>query len=109
MKQGEIRWCQFPGPDRMRPAVVLTRDSVIPALGAITVAPLTTKLRDLDSRVRLGESDGLRGLSDVNLHNLQTLSKPRIGALMATLSGARMREVSAAIAFALGFDRYEED
>ena len=42
VKRGEVRWYQFAPPDKRRPVVVLTRDSVISYLGEVTVAPVTT-------------------------------------------------------------------
>ncbi len=40
----------------------------------------------------------------VNLDNLQTIPKAKIGQLITTLSTERMAEVKRAISFALGFD-----
>ena len=109
MRQGEIRWCEFPPPDRGRPVVILTRDGLIPSLSSVTVAPITTTLQDLNSRVRLNAADGLREPSDVNLHGIQSVRKERVGRWIATLRPERMREINAAIRYSLGFDRYEED
>jgi mRNA-degrading endonuclease toxin of MazEF toxin-antitoxin module len=109
VNHGEVRRCRFGAPDHDRPAVILTRDSLIPEVNAVTIAPITTKLRTNDTRVYLDESDGLREPSEVNLLNLQTISKDRVGRLMATLRPERMREVTAAIAYSLGFDRAESD
>lgn len=39
MKRGEVRWYTFKSPDKRRPVVILTRNTVIPVLGALTVAP----------------------------------------------------------------------
>ncbi len=39
----------------------------------------------------------------INLDHLQTVHKDRLGALIATLSADRMREVRSALLFALGF------
>jgi mRNA interferase MazF len=36
MKRGEVRWYEFQPPDKRRPVLVLTRDSVIPILHEIT-------------------------------------------------------------------------
>ncbi len=42
MRRGEIRWYRFSSPDKRRPVLVLTRDSVLEYLGEVTVAPITT-------------------------------------------------------------------
>jgi mRNA interferase MazF len=39
-----------------------------------------------------------------NLDHLQTVSKGKVGALIATLPAERMAEVRQALLFALGFD-----
>jgi mRNA interferase MazF len=41
----------------------------------------------------------------INCDHIQTVSKNRLGAVVTTLSAAKMREVSSAIAFALGLGR----
>jgi mRNA interferase MazF len=82
--------------------LVLTRDSVIEYLGEVTVAPITTTIRDIPSEVLLARSDGLPHDCAVNCDHLQTVSQARIGALITTLSPAKMIELRKAIAFALG-------
>ncbi len=87
--------------------MVLTRDDSIRYLNTVTVAPITSKLRGIVSRVPVGESDGLSTPSEVNTRNLQTIPMELVGVWISTLSADRMREINAAIAFSLGFDRYE--
>ena len=41
MRRGEIRWYTFRAPDKRRPVLLLTRDSVLGQLNEIIVAPLT--------------------------------------------------------------------
>lgn len=101
MKRGEVRWYKIPRPDKSRPVLILTRDSVIEYLGEVTVAPITTTIRDIPSEVPLSRSDGLPRECAVNCDHLQTVSQARIGALITTLSPAKMIEVRKAIAFAL--------
>lgn len=101
MKRGEIRWYKFSPPDKQRPVLVLTRDSVSEYLGEVTVAPITTTIRDIPSEVFLAKSDGMPRESAVNCDHIQTVSKSRIGPLITTLSAATMLEVRRAIAFAL--------
>ncbi len=42
MNQGDVYWYTFRAPDKRRPVLILTRNSAIPFLTGITVAPLTT-------------------------------------------------------------------
>ena len=58
MRRGEIRWYHFAHPDNRRPVLILTRDSIIPVPGEITVAPLTTTIRNIPSEVALSKGDG---------------------------------------------------
>lgn len=103
MRRGEVRWYRFAAPDRRRPVVVLTRDSVLEYLGEATVAPVTSTIRGIPSEVLLTPEDGLPRDCAVNLDHVQTVSKSRLGALITTLGTERMREVRAVLLFALGF------
>ena len=59
MKRGEVRWYQFSRPDKKRPVVILTRDSALEFLGEVTVAPITTTIRDIPTEVLLTKADGM--------------------------------------------------
>jgi mRNA interferase MazF len=93
---------QFPRPDKQRPVVVLTRDSAIGYLSAVTVAPITSTVRGVPSEVLLSEQDGMKGTCAVNLHNVLTVSKIHLGRRVAMLSSERLEEICAALGFALG-------
>lgn len=101
MKQGEIRWYKFAPPDKKRPVLVLTRDSVLEYLGEVTVAPITSTVRDIPSEVFLSQEDGMPRGCAVNCDHLQTVSKGKIGALITSLPPAKMVSVGRAIRFAL--------
>ncbi len=103
MRRGEVRWYRFAAPDKRRPVVVLTRDSVLEYLGEVTVAPVTSTIRGIPSEVLLTPEDGLPRECAVNLDHVQTVSAARVEALIAVLSSERMREIRAAMLFALGF------
>jgi mRNA interferase MazF len=103
VRRGEIRWYRFSRPDKMRPVLLLTRDSVIEYLGEVTIAPITSTVRGIPSEVPLGPADGVPRDCAVNLDHVQTIAKSRLGALLATLPEARMTEVRSALLFALGF------
>jgi mRNA interferase MazF len=105
MKRGEVRWYKFAQPDKRRPVLLLTRDAILEYLGDATVAPITGTIRDIPSEVRLYKEDGMLQDCAVNCDHIQTVSKNRLGAVVTTLSAAKMREVSNAIAFALNLGR----
>jgi len=102
LERGEVRLFRFPAPDKPRPVLILTRASALGYLGRVTVAPITSTLRGVPSEVALGPEDGLRQACAVNLHNVVTVPKAGIGRRVAQLEARRMREVCAALAFALG-------
>lgn len=102
MKRGEVRWYRFKAPDKKRPVLILTRDSILEYLGEVTVAPITSTVRDIPSEVPLSESDGMPKDCAVNCDHIQTVSKARVGSLITTLSAARLKEVVGALRFALG-------
>ncbi len=103
MKRGEVRWYRFRSPDKKRPVVVLTRDAALEYLGEVTIAPITTTIRDIPTEVVLGPGDGMPRESAVNLDHVQTVAKDRLGAVITTLSTSRMDEIRTALLFALGF------
>ena len=55
----------------------------------------------LDSEVLLGDDEGMPQACVANCDHFQTVAKGKIGAVIATLSAAKLREVSVAIRFAL--------
>ena len=101
MKRGEVRWYTFALPDKKRPVLILTRDSVLEYLGEVTIAPITTTVRDIPSEVFLAAADGMPQNCAVNCDHLQTVSKVKLGSLITSLSQAKMVEVARAIRFAL--------
>ena len=101
MRRGEVRWYRFAAPDKRRPVLVLTRNSIIGSLGEVTVAPITTTVRGIPSEVALSVDDGMPRNCAVNCDHVQTVPKGRLGATSAHLSNDRMRAVATALRFAL--------
>lgn len=104
VSRGDVRLYRFSPPDKMRPVLVLTRDSAIAYLSTVTVAPITSTIRGVPSEVTLNEDDGMKTACAVNLHNAVTISQQRLGKRVARLSSARMNEISAGLRFSLGCD-----
>ena len=101
MHRGEIRWYRFAQPDKRRPVLILTRDSIIPSLSEVTVAPLTTRIRNIPSEVALSKEDGRPRECAVNCDHLQTVPRGRLGAPLGSLSTQKMEQVTQAVRFAL--------
>ena len=101
MKRGEVRWYKFKNPDKKRPVLILTRNSILEYLGEVTVAPVTSTIRDIPSEVLLSRRDGMYNDCAVNCDHIQTVSKSNIGSLITTLSREKLGEIRNAIRFAL--------
>lgn len=101
MKRGEIRWYTFKEPDKRRPVMILIRTDIIPYLGEITIAPITTTIRDIPSEVALSIEDGMPRECAINFDHIQTIQKSKLGALVTTLSAKKLIEVDQAVGFAL--------
>jgi len=101
MKRGEVRWYKFKSPDKKRPVVILTRNSILDYLGEVTVVPITSTIRDIPSEVLLSKEDGMHNDCAINCDHIQTVSKDKIGTLITALSKEKLFQVRNAINFAL--------
>ena len=101
MNRGEVRWYTFSHPDKKRPVLILTRESVLGYMGEVTIAPITSTVRGIPSEVALSPADGMRQACAINCDHLQTVPKGRLGPLLTTLSPEKLTAVARAIRFAL--------
>ena len=101
MKRGEIRWYKFKAPNKKRPVLILTRNSILAYLGEVTIAPITSTVRDIPSEVFLSKNEGMPRDCAINLDHIQTVSKGKIGSLITRLSSEKWQQARAAILFAL--------
>lgn len=84
--------------------VVLTRESAVSYLSTVTVAPISTTIRGVPSEVLLTPDDGMKTHCAINLHNLVTVAKHRLGKRVGQLGVLRMAEICAALRFSVGCD-----
>ena len=103
MKRGDVCWYTFQQPNKRRPVLVLTRDSAIPVLNSVTVAPISSTIRSIPTELVLTPDDGMPNICAANFDNLQTVPKANVSAATGHLSPAKMKAAAAAVAFALGF------
>jgi mRNA interferase MazF len=101
MNRGEIRWYKFKAPNKKRPVLILTRDSVLDYLGEVTIAPITSTIRNIPSEVVLSKIDGIRKDCVINFDHIQTVSKGKVGSFITRLSPEKLNQVKSAIAFSL--------
>lgn len=81
--------------------LVLTRDSAIAVLNTVTVAPITSTIRNIPTEIVLTEEDGMPGACAANFDNLQTVPKRNIGERIAHLSARKLADAAEAASFAL--------
>lgn len=93
---------RFGAPDKRRPVLVLSRDSLLAVLGTATVAAVTSTLRGAPTEVVVGTADGLKHESCVNLVNVFTVRQAELRSYVGTLGPEKMREVCGALGIATG-------
>ena len=101
MKRGEVRWYKFNAPDKKRHVVILTRNSILEYMNEVTIAPITSTVRNIPSEVFLSKQDGMLNDCAINCDHLQTVSKSKIGSVITTLSKEKLIEIHKAIYFSL--------
>ncbi len=105
MRRGDVYWVKFKEPDKRRPALIVTRDSAISLLNRLTIIPATSTLRDNSSTVWLDAADGMLDSCLLNIDQIQTVSKEKLGAYLTHLDEGKMDEVFEAMKFAFGFSK----
>ena len=102
--RGEIWLFRFAPPDKRRPVVVLSRQSLIDVLHTVTVAAITSKAHGSPTEVLLGVDEGLKAASWVNLANVYTVRKTELRRYVGSLAPSRMTEICRALGIATGCD-----
>ena len=102
--RGEIWMYRFAPPDRRRPVLVLSRDSVLQSLHTATVAAITSTLHGVPIEVAVGVAEGLKRDSCVNLANVFTVRQSGLRRYIGVVAPDRMRSVCRALVLATGCD-----
>jgi len=100
LQQGAVIWADLPPPIGRRPVVILTRDRAIGKLSSLTVGPLTRTIRNLQTEVVLQPDDGVRTICAVNLDNITTTPRARLGKVITVLNPRKLLLVFTAIRIA---------
>jgi mRNA interferase MazF len=99
--RGEI-WFAEAGRKR-RPVLVLTRPEVIDVRALLTVAEVTTSIRNIAAEVDFDHQEaGLDQPSVINCDGLHTITKRSLTAYAGSVSETTMERVCAAVGYALG-------
>jgi mRNA interferase MazF len=102
LQRGEVWWAKLPPPVGRRPVLLLSRNEAYNVRELVTIAPLTTRIRDIPTEVRLGVADGLTRECVVNLDTITAIPKGNLAERIALLSPEKLVAVERALRFALG-------
>jgi mRNA interferase MazF len=108
LKQHELWWAELPEPMGRRPVLLLSRNQAYRILKRVTVAEITTTIRNIPVEVELGRDEGLARASVANLDNIHAVAISRLSAKIGALSDERAYEVERAIGYAFDIDRLKE-
>jgi mRNA-degrading endonuclease toxin of MazEF toxin-antitoxin module len=104
MNRGDIWQIELGGHAGRRPALILTRQAVIPFLNRLTVAEITTQGKGYPTEVAIAQQANLLRESYVQLDNIQTVSKERFVKYLGHLGPSIMREIGQKVILALGLE-----
>jgi len=97
----EIRLARL---DKVRPAVVLTRDAARAAMTKVTVAPITSTVKGLSSQVPVGPARGLEHASAISIDNVITIPVAALGRRIGWLDDEQERLLARAVVLAYDLD-----
>ena len=101
MKKGEVWWANLPKPIGRRPVVLLSRNEAYSVRNAVTVAEVTTTIRDIPVEVPLGTTDGMPKKCVLNLDTIITICKDALDARITSLTQDKIEDINEAVRFAL--------
>ena len=104
MNRGDVWQLDLGGGAGRRPALILTRQRVIPHLNKVTVAEITSAGKGYPTEVAIGQKANLAKESFVQLDNIQTVAKTRFVKYIGSLDPATMRTIGRKLILALGLE-----
>ena len=93
--RGELWWGES-ADEKGRPFLVVSRDAANEAMQRVLVAPVTSRIRDLPSELKLGSAEGLPIESVASFDNLRPFPKSMLARRLGAL-GPRLHEICATI------------
>ena len=101
MKHGEVWLATLPEPIGRRPVVLLSREGAYHVRTSVTVALVTTTIRNIRTEVLLTPEEGLAKRGVINADDLFTVPASWLDRLITHLSPEKIDAVNAALKFAL--------
>lgn len=90
--------------DETRPVVVLTRESARAAMTKVTVAPITSTVKGLNSEVPVGTENGLEQARAISLDNVVTIPAAALGRTVGFLTAQQEALLAKAVVLAYDLD-----
>ena len=100
MRRGDVWWLEEPTSKR-RPVVVLTRQVILDRLSHVTVAAVTTQVRNLPTEVALTIAHGMPRPCVVSLDNVHTIFRGYLTERITELDEVTMSQVCQALRVAV--------
>ena len=88
--------------------MLLSRDQAYRVLKRVTVAEVSTTIRNIPVEVDLGREEGLQRSSVANLDNIHAVAISRLSVKIGQLSAERASEVERALGYAFDIDRLKD-
>lgn len=104
MSRGDVWMLDLGGSTGRRPALIMTRQAVIPYVNKLTVAEITAAGKGYPTEVAIGHQANLPKESFVQLDNIQTVAKTRFVKYVGALDTATMRTIGRTTILALGLE-----
>jgi mRNA interferase MazF len=104
VSRGDVWLLDLGGTAGRRPALILTRQAVIPHVNKLTVAEITSAMKGYPTEVPIGQKATLTKESFVQLDNIQTVPKTRFVKYVGALDEQTMRRVGRKAVLALGLE-----
>lgn len=104
MNRGDVWMLDLGGRAGRRPAVILTRQAVIPYVNKLTVAEMTSVGKGYPTEVAVGQTANLPKVPFVQADNIHTVAKTRFVKYVGALDPSVMRDVGRTVVLALGLE-----
>src|SRR3990167_10590098 len=101
MKRGDVWLAALHEPIGRRPVILLSRDEAYEIRTSVTVALVTTTIRNIRTEVLLTPEEGLARRCVVNLDDLFTVRIARLERFITHLSPEKLEQVNSALKFSL--------
>jgi mRNA interferase MazF len=101
MQKGDIWWANLPEPIGRRPVALLSRNEAYEVRNSVTVAEVTSTIRNIPVEVRIGKRENMPKECVINLDTIITIRKELLNQKIVHLDSGKISKIDDAIKFAL--------